>query len=321
MKFMSHPALLPLLLALALLGSSCRPRRSGPPASRATKGSKPLSASHGSCVSCHGGDPKAEAKEASHKSMLGGKNPSAPSAWEKGCGDCHRYQLERVKSGLMYTNAGMIRNIQLTWEGEDGQTYAAWDAETHDETGAPVRFKGVAGLENLSGELYRKFCSLCHLGLESAGSYAAGHASGCAACHFPFNDTGSYEGGDPTVTGKASFFREPRPRPPAGQQGVLPLPQPERQDRPFLRRAERRQQLARPHPRRGTGPRDDQRRQEPDPHRPGHPLREGDGLHRLPHLAGHHGGRVRLRQPVPAGRDRLRGLPRQRRLRSRVRGW
>ncbi|MBP2675690.1 MAG: cbcM, partial [Deltaproteobacteria bacterium] len=201
----SRPALLTLLLALALLGNSCRPAAERSTCESCHKGIETASASHGSCVSCHGGDPKAEAKEASHKSMLGGKNPSAPSAWEKGCGDCHRYQLERVKSGLMYTNAGMIRNIQLTWEGEDGKTYAAWDVGTHDETGAPLRLSGVAGLENMSGELYRKFCSLCHLGLESAGSYAAGHASGCAACHFPFNDAGSYEGGDPTVRGKRHY--------------------------------------------------------------------------------------------------------------------
>jgi len=201
-----RPAFLFLLVALTLLGNSCRlPASADSSCEECHDGIETASASHGSCVSCHGGDPAAKIKEVSHKSMFGGKNPSAPPAWEKGCGDCHRYQLERVKSGLMYTNAGMIRNIQLTWEGEDEKTYAAWAAEAHGETGALMKFTGVAGLPDLSGELYRKFCSLCHLGLESAGPYAAGHASGCAACHFPFNDMGTYEGGDPTVRGKRHF--------------------------------------------------------------------------------------------------------------------
>jgi len=199
-------ALLFLLLALAFLGSSCGlPGAKNSSCETCHEGIEPASASHGSCESCHGGDPAAKEKEASHKSMFGGKNPSDPSAWEKGCGECHRYQLERVKSGLMHTNAGMIRNIQLTWEGEDGKRYAARGADAYDESGNPMRLAGVEDLPGLSGELYRKFCSLCHVGLESAGVYAAGHASGCAACHFPFNDRGTYEGGDPTVKGKPPY--------------------------------------------------------------------------------------------------------------------
>ena len=49
--------------------------------------------------------------------MRGPENPSSPETWEAACGGCHRYQLERVKTTIMQTNAGMIRNTQLTWEG------------------------------------------------------------------------------------------------------------------------------------------------------------------------------------------------------------
>ena len=80
------------------------------------RGVEPVSAAHGDCVSCHGGDPQERDKEKSHASMRGAANPSDPENWENGCGECHRYQLERVKSTLMQTNAGMIRNIQLTWD-------------------------------------------------------------------------------------------------------------------------------------------------------------------------------------------------------------
>jgi len=61
----------------------------------------------------------------------------------------------------------------------------------------------VEDLDNLSGELYRKFCSRCHIGSSNAESYASAHAAGCAACHFPWNDTATYEGRDKAMEGRA----------------------------------------------------------------------------------------------------------------------
>jgi hypothetical protein len=153
-------------------------------------------------VSCHGGDPRKKEKEASHRGMFGPKNPSEPQWWDRTCGKCHPYQLGRVKSNLMQTNTGMVRNIQATWEGSDGRLYGTRAEETFDSDGLPLRLEGVAGLPDLSGELYRKFCSLCHIGLESNEVWSGSHAGGCAACHFPYNDNATYEGGDPTVREK-----------------------------------------------------------------------------------------------------------------------
>lgn len=161
------------------------------------------SKTHAECVSCHGGDPKARDKQRSHAGMFGAANPSAPDSWDNTCGRCHRYQLERVKSTIMQTNAGMIRNIQLTWEGDDGRAYSAPGVKSFDEAGKPLELKPVADLDHLSGELYRKFCSRCHVGTSNSDSYAATHASGCAACHFPWNDEGTYAGKDRTMVGKA----------------------------------------------------------------------------------------------------------------------
>jgi len=165
-------------------------------------GIEQASAAHRDCVACHGGDGAAGNKEAAHRGMFAPRNPSAPASWDKGCGRCHASQLGRVRSGLMYSNSGMIRNIQLTWEGEDGHSYSAHGEAGFAPDGTPLAPRPVAGLDNLAGELYRKFCSRCHVGAETAGVYAAGHASGCAACHFPWNDAGTYEGGDRTVRGK-----------------------------------------------------------------------------------------------------------------------
>ena len=162
-----------------------------------------VSTAHNDCVDCHGGDPKSHDKKTAHASMHGPANPSAPGTWADACGRCHRYQLERVRSTIMQTNAGMIRNTQLTWEGEDGRAYTTTGGKSFDADGMLVEHDAVEDLDNLSGELYRKFCSRCHIGSRNAESYGSAHASGCAACHFPWNETATYEGRDKAMKGRA----------------------------------------------------------------------------------------------------------------------
>jgi len=189
-----------LLLATAAGCTSSRPFSS---CVSCHSGLEQVSPQHAECVVCHGGDQQARDKDKSHASMRGSANPSTPETWEEACGSCHRYQLERVKSTLMQTNEGMIRNIQLTWEGTDGKPYNTTGGKTFDPSGKPIELLPVEELDNLSGELYRKFCSRCHIGTSNSDSYSAAHASGCAACHFPWNDTATYEGRDKTMKGKA----------------------------------------------------------------------------------------------------------------------
>jgi hypothetical protein len=172
------------------------------------EGLEKASLAHTSCVACHGGDPKESDKEASHRSMFGPKNPSDPVFWDKTCGTCHPYQLARLKGNVMHTNAGIIKNIQAAWEGTDGRLYGTAAGAVFDATGKPLVIKSVAELDHISGELYRKFCSLCHVGIESNRSYSTSHGSGCAACHFPYNNTATYEGNDPTVKGKWPYSAE-----------------------------------------------------------------------------------------------------------------
>jgi hypothetical protein len=167
------------------------------------QGIEHVSKSHSGCVVCHGGDPKSIDKKTAHTGMRGPSNPSDPDGWDGACGSCHRYQLERVKSTIMQTNAGMIRNIQLTWEGEDGRSYTTSGGSSFEPGGLPAESLSVAELDNLSGELYRKFCSRCHVGIANGESYAAAHAAGCAACHSPWNDTATYQGQDKSMQGRA----------------------------------------------------------------------------------------------------------------------
>ena len=205
-RLTTHGAALALLLSLlppALTG--CTGISDSANCIACHRGLEAVSAAHPSCLSCHGGNARGRDPEAAHRGMSGPRNPSAPAFWEKSCGPCHAYQLGRVKSTIMQTNAGMIRNIQLTWEGEDGKAYGATEGKVFGPDGAPLHLRPVAELDNLSGELYRKFCSRCHIGAENGDASSAGHAAGCAACHFPYNDAATYEGNDRTVKWKAPY--------------------------------------------------------------------------------------------------------------------
>lgn len=180
-------------------------------------GIEAASASHQGCVSCHGGDPAAEKKDAAHRGVYGIANASYPGRWEQGCGPCHRHQVERVKSSQMYTNTGMIAQIQATWEGGRPGVYAARDGTHHTVEGQATAHVSVGQLDHLSGELYRKFCSRCHVARQNEGIDGAGHPAGCAACHFPYGEGAAYHGGDPTMKGKSPYSATHR------MQGLPPM--------------------------------------------------------------------------------------------------
>ena len=166
------------------------------------EGLEMASPTHSGCVPCHGGNPAARDKDGAHRGIYGLADPSYAGRWERGCGGCHRHQLERMLSSQMYTNAGMIAQIQATWEGRrDSVVYAARDARLHDSAGEPLAHTSVIALDNLSGDLYRKFCARCHVAKQNEVIDGAGHAAGCAACHFPYADDAAYRGGDPTMQG------------------------------------------------------------------------------------------------------------------------
>jgi hypothetical protein len=125
------------------------------------------------CRPATDGDPATREKDAAHRNMAG---ESAPA-----CEPCHRDQVERMTSSQMFANAGMIAQIQATWEGSrEGMRYAAVPGNPWNVDSSRVVHAPVADLDDLSGELYRKFCSRCHLGRADDDRPA-----GCAACHSP----------------------------------------------------------------------------------------------------------------------------------------
>ncbi|MBV5339163.1 MAG: cytochrome C, partial [Deltaproteobacteria bacterium] len=192
-----------LLLCLLVFLSGCQRGTKESSCVSCHKGIEHVSKTHGDCVSCHGGKPLEKVKEKAHQGVFGIGNPEYMGRWENGCAPCHRYQFERMQSNLMYTAAGIIRNTQLTWEGEDGNSYTDYGEKQFDADGKPFLPKPLAELDNISGELSRKGCAQCHLRRQITHVYGANHASGCAACHFPWNNEGVYAGNDKTMKGKA----------------------------------------------------------------------------------------------------------------------
>jgi hypothetical protein len=172
------------------------------------RGIERASPTHDGCVSCHGGDAQGKTKDAAHAGIYGIANPSFAGRWELGCKPCHRHQVERVSTNQMFTNTGMIGQIQATWEGErPGVTYASPAGEAHGLDGTKVTLTPVGQLDHLSGDLYRKFCARCHVARQNEALDGNGHPAGCAACHFPYGERAVYAGADPTMKGKS-----PHPR-------------------------------------------------------------------------------------------------------------
>jgi hypothetical protein len=105
----------------------------------------------------------------------------------------------------MATNRGFFAGIGgIDKEGQKA-IYAVQAMETFNADGKPVTLRGMTDAQDLFGELYRKSCARCHLGIQSIETYSVHHDAGCAACHFPFNETGAYVGGDATVRGKRPY--------------------------------------------------------------------------------------------------------------------
>lgn len=117
------------------------------------------------------------------------KSPASPKNWDLSCGKCHFYEVKRVKSSLMYTNIGMIKKIQTSWEGDIKKLYSVSKGDLlFNEYGKPLNINYIGELDNLGANLYRKFCFKCHIGYQEEKQ----RISGCGVCHFYYDKTKGY---------------------------------------------------------------------------------------------------------------------------------
>lgn len=181
------------------------------------KGLEQISENHQfNCTDCHGGDSSSTDKTTSHNGMLGGKNPSDLSVVDETCKKCHEYQVKRVKSTIMFTNKGLIDKTKTALGIKDNISYAVAGGKYFNGDGNPIDLEGVAFDISFPTELYRKFCSSCHVGSELNLLDNIHRSSGCATCHMGYSNTGIYSGSDLTVKGKKGYSNkhlfEPLPK-------------------------------------------------------------------------------------------------------------
>ena len=170
------------------------------------EGIETVSASHAdlSCTDCHGGNSLTMDKDNAHKNMYGKNNPSDPSVWMQTCGKCHEYEVKRVSSSLMLTNTGIIKNTLAAWGEENGKLYSQNNNDKiYGKDGNIITIDNISEYDTISADMYRKFCSACHVGQAADMGYQGVHSSGCATCHFPYGDFGEYSGNDKSMQGKS----------------------------------------------------------------------------------------------------------------------
>ncbi len=197
-------------------------------------GIKDISISHPSaifgCVSCHGGDPLSLNVKDAHKNLIGGKNPSSMEYVYQSCGQtingtsCHKNEIKRVKTSLMYTMAGIISDLRYQWNASKDKTghYATHNVEDdfgnklkkipfYNKNDIPENYKEKYEISGkIADSHFRKFCSMCHIGVSNINS-TSNHSSGCATCHVIYENNSKYQGNDPTIPknkpGYAPFHR------------------------------------------------------------------------------------------------------------------
>jgi len=121
------------------------------------------------CVICHRGNPEILEKQC--KSVI--KKPAYLEDAVKGCGKCHKEEVEMVLSSLMATQRGFVNAIRYHW----GET------KTLRED-----FKVYKGIKKDSSaiEHYKKFCASCHINKEAdfkKSDEISNRGGGCLDCH------------------------------------------------------------------------------------------------------------------------------------------
>ena len=125
------------------------------------------------CHRCHLGNPYAADAARAHTGMV--RNPGDLRVVDRTCGSagCHGDVVDRVKNGLMATNAGILRTLRSHWPGLKP---------------GPMEVQGLLGqekAEDLATDYYRKMCGGCHLWKprHDRPGEVGRRGGGCSDCH------------------------------------------------------------------------------------------------------------------------------------------
>ena len=186
------------------------------------------------CVVCHGGDARAEDKEAAHSGRAFYPDPGSPWINKKTCGPCHSDHVRTQWHSIMMTEAGKIQGTVWAFGGMTGyehrwgnynvenpkdknarmgtSQYRAYMerlkalqpqvfVDKHEQLpDAPTDLAKLLQQPDLAVFTYlRNQCQRCHhavKGRQVRGDY---RGMGCSSCHIPYGNDGHYQGADPTI--------------------------------------------------------------------------------------------------------------------------
>jgi hypothetical protein len=125
------------------------------------------------CHRCHLGNPHATSTARAHMGMV--RNPGDLRVADRTCGSagCHGDVVDRVKNGVMATNAGILQTLRSHWQGLK-----------------PLRtdvqlLLGQETAGDLAMDYYRKMCAGCHLWKprDDRRDEVGRRGGGCSDCH------------------------------------------------------------------------------------------------------------------------------------------
>jgi hypothetical protein len=132
------------------------------------------------CIRCHGGDAKAEDKDAAHVGLI--KDPGDLKTINKTCGGCHAEEARRVIRSPMALTPRMINHTRFAFGGQESPDpiYATVDIDGLEQVPHP------AESGNLGDDLLRRSCLRCHLYTKGSERWGEHRGLGCSACHVAY---------------------------------------------------------------------------------------------------------------------------------------
>ncbi|OQX64627.1 MAG: hypothetical protein B5M55_05755 [Desulfococcus sp. 4484_242] len=128
------------------------------------------------------------------------RNPSGPQQAEAFCGPCHKTEIEKVRTSLHSTMAGVINQTRFLWGAQDRPGPALYGLSGGlmplPEPGPEIYPQSTAVLVD---DFLRRRCLRCHIHTKGPAGPGIYRATGCAACHVLYDDDGLYKGKDAAI--------------------------------------------------------------------------------------------------------------------------
>ena len=148
-----------------------------------------------SCKECHVRPEKRENYDHKTDIVL---HPDGLANVEIFCANCHKKDIESVKSSLHVSLKNEINKTRKSWGIYDSNVTLQSIPYPKDEIHKP---------EDLVDDMLRRKCLKCHIGNQGSGESGMYRGKGCMSCHMEYAEDGKYSGSDLTVKDKRPYAK------------------------------------------------------------------------------------------------------------------